>query len=193
VSLIRVPRTCRIIVSGLSAVGLALTLAACRSKPPHDASPTPGPSLHAPSASPSPSDPRLAAVQQALAAYRAMWDAYVAASNSGDPQSPALAQYATGSALQTMTKGLTANKSKGLTSKGSPQMDPHQTGFGPADAPTSVTIGDCLDDSHWLLYKANGELADNTPGGRRKVTAQVDKVSGEWKVTAFAVQGVGTC
>jgi hypothetical protein len=122
-----------------------------------------------------------------------MWQAYVAASNAGDPQSPELAKYASGNALQTLVNGLTANKSKGLTTKGTPQLNPVQTGFSPADAPTNVTVGDCLDSTHWLLYKPNGDLADNTPGGRHKVTAEVNKGDGGWKVTAFAAQGVGTC
>jgi hypothetical protein len=169
-----------------------LSLVACTgSKPPTPSSSGPTPSLHAPSASPT--DARLAAVQDALAAYRNMWQAYIAASNAGDPQSPDLAKYASGSALTTLVTGLTNNKSKGLTTKGSPQLNPAQTGFSPADAPTSVTVGDCLDDSHWLLYKPNGDLADNTPGGRHRVTATVVKGDGGWKVTAFAAQGVGTC
>ena len=122
-----------------------------------------------------------------------MWQAYIAASNAGDPQSPELAKYASGSALQTLVTGLTANKSQSLVTKGTPEINPVQTGFSPADAPTSVTVGDCADDSHWLLYKPNGDLADNTPGGRHKVTATVDKGDGGWKVTAFAAQGTGTC
>lgn len=122
-----------------------------------------------------------------------MWQAYASASNTGDVQSAELAKHAAGSALTTLVNGLTSNKSKGLTSKGEPQLAPIQTGFSPAEAPTSVTVADCLDDSNWLLYKSNGELEDNTPGGRHKVVATVNKVNGEWKVTAFAESGVGTC
>jgi len=174
--------------AGLVAV---LVLAACTTKPSAPVSPAPSPSLRAPSSPPA--DPRLAAVQDALGAYRSMWLAFAAASSAGDPQYPDLAKYASGSALTTLVNGLTRNKSKGLVGKGSPQLAPVQTGFSPADAPTDVAVADCLDDSHWLLYKSNGDLADNTPGGRHKVTAQVHKTNGEWKVTAFAELGVGTC
>jgi hypothetical protein len=182
------------LMRGVGAVTL-LSLVACTGSKPSDAGSSPTPSVHAPVHAPSasPTDPRLTAVQDALTAYRGMWQAYIAASNAGDPQSPDLAKYASGSALTTLVTGLTNNKSKGLTTKGSPQLNPVQTGFSPDDAPTSVTVGDCLDDSHWLLYKPTGDLADNTPGGRHRVTATVVKGDEGWKVTAFAAQGVGTC
>jgi hypothetical protein len=177
---------------GVGVVAL-LSLTACTgSKPSMSGSgAAPSQSLHAPLAGPT--DPRLTAVQDALTAYRNMWQAYADASNAGNLRSADLAKYATDSALTTLVNGLANNKSKGLTSKGNPQLAPVQTGFSPADAPTNVTVSDCLDDSHWLLYKSNGELEDNTPGGRHKVVATVNKINGEWKVTAFAESGVGTC
>ncbi len=182
----------RWLMRGVGVLALLSLVACTGSKPANPGSSSaPGPSLHAPSATPT--DPRLTAVQDALAAYRNMWRAYATASNTGDPQSPDLAKYAAGSALTTLVNGLTNNKSKGLTSKGNPQLAPVQTGFNPADAPTTVTVADCLDDSHWLLYKSNGELEDNTPGGRHKVVATVNRINGEWKVIAFAESGVGTC
>ena len=37
-------------------------------------------------------------------------------------------------------------------------------------------------------------LADNVPGGRRSITAEVKKQpDGTWKVTRFAVEAVGSC
>src|SRR5205823_3636386 len=57
--------------AGLVAV---LVLAACTTKPSAPVSPAPSPSLRAPSSPPA--DPRLAAVQDALGAYRSMWLAF---------------------------------------------------------------------------------------------------------------------
>ena len=92
----------RWLMRGVGVVALLSLVACTGSKPSTPASAAPTPSLHAPSASPA--DPRLAAVQDALAAYRNMWQAYIAASNAGDPQSPDLAKYAGGSALTTLVK-----------------------------------------------------------------------------------------
>ena len=44
-----------------------------------------------------------------------------------------------------------------------------------------------------LKYK-NGQLVNDTPGGRRSITAEVKKQQdGTWRVTRFAVEGVGSC
>jgi predicted lipid-binding transport protein (Tim44 family) len=175
----------------LAVLALAFAVAACTQKPPPRPNPTP--SLRAPTTAPSSPDPR-AEVQAALAAYTNMLNAFVAASNTGTDDTTELAKYTTGSALQVLSKGLADNKAKGLHSEGAPGIDPPRvTEVSPVNDPTTVAVTGCVDGTRWLLHKSNGQLADSTPGGRRRTTAQIQHVDGVWKVTALAIQGVGTC
>jgi hypothetical protein len=64
----------------------------------------------------------------------------------------------------------------------------------PADAPNRVEVADCLDDTHWLKYKADGSLADNVPGGRsRSASAITLQSNGKWLVTEQITGAEGTC
>lgn len=175
----------------LATFALALAVAACTPKSPPKSNPTP--SLRAPTPAPSSPDPR-AEVQAALAAYTNLLNAFVAASNAGTDDTTELAKYAMGSALQVLSKGLADNKAKGLHSEGTPGIDPPRvTEVSPVSDPTTVAVTGCVDGTRWLLYKSNGQPADSTPGGRRRTTARIERLSGVWKVTALAIQGVGTC
>jgi len=117
----------------------------------------------------------------------------VIASRTSDYQSPLLAQYASGNALALLVHGLYMNLQAGLVTKGQPVFHPQVTALSPATSPTEATITDCIDSTHWLEYKTNGALANNAPGGRRAATADVQESGGTWKVSALAVQAVGTC
>jgi hypothetical protein len=159
-----------------------------------------GPARRAASRSPaapaptSAANPAATAVQQALAAYTNALNTYVALSDSGGTDTGRLATFVSGSALPVLTDGLARQRSQGLTSKGQPGIEvPRVTEIAPAGAPTSVAVTGCLDDSHWLLYTRDGRLRDNSPGGRRRVTARIDLSAGVWKVSGIAIQGVGTC
>ena len=167
---------------------VAVTACKDTAEPESSAQRSPSPPARSITAAPS-AEPRAAA----LAAYRGMWSAFVAASNSGATVTPALATYTSGSALQVLNRGLATNKRKAVTSKGSPAMSPMVTSIRPVEAPTSAMITDCVDDTRWLLYGANGRLVDDVPGGRRHATAKVEKTNGVWKVTGFALRGTGTC
>ncbi|WP_245960236.1 hypothetical protein [Prauserella flavalba] len=136
-----------------------------------------------------------AAKQAALAAYQGMWADYAAAATTSDWQSPKLSQYATGLALSTISRGLYADHYNGLVSRGSPVLHPSVSSVDPPNDPTKVMITDCGDSSHWLQYRAdNGQLADNTPGGRRLINATVQKqADGSWKVSDFGVHDLGSC
>jgi hypothetical protein len=155
---------------------------------------TSAPTRTAPAPSSSPANPAAIRVRQALAAYNNGLSAYVAASNRGSTDTTELSRYVTGSALEVLADGLARQHSKGLISKGTPGIDPPQvTEISPATAPTTVEVSGCLDGTNWLLYKTDGQLADNTPGGRHAVVAQIDKIDDAWKVSGIAIQGVGTC
>jgi hypothetical protein len=135
-----------------------------------------------------------AEVQKAVGAYTNLLNAYTAASNAGTTDTTELAKYATGSALQLLSNGLSDNKANGVRSQGAPGIErPQVTEIAPAKDPTIVTVTGCVDGTHWLLYKYNGQLADNGPNGRRATSAQIDKAGGVWKVSSLAIQGVGTC
>lgn len=133
--------------------------------------------------------------QRATAAYLAMWQDMAQAATTSNWKSPQLARNATGDALSAITRGIYADSRNGLVTKGEPKNAPKVTKVDPAANPTTVMISDCGDSSHWLKYrKDSGDLADDKPGGRQQITAEVKKQDdGSWKVTRFAVEGVGSC
>jgi hypothetical protein len=179
----------------ISTAALALTSCgsgAASGPAPNTSTPSTLTSSAAPAAPMSPADQ---AKQAALSAYRGMWADYAAAATTSDWQSPKLPQYATGSALSTISRGLYADHYNGLVSKGTPVLHPKVSSIQPPNDPTTVMITDCGDSTNWLQYKAsNGQLADNSPGGRRLINATVQKqADGTWKVTDFGVHDLGSC
>ncbi|WP_232237280.1 MULTISPECIES: hypothetical protein [Actinoalloteichus] len=129
-----------------------------------------------------------------MAAYEGMWAAFVAAGTTAHWQDPALATHATGQALSTLTRGLYADAYNGLVTRGEPILDPTVSSAEPAGDPTTVIVTDCGDGSNWLKYTAEGQLADDEPGGRRRINAIVERQPNhDWMVTDFGVHEVGTC
>lgn len=140
-----------------------------------------------------PLDQAALARRQALAAYEAMWRDMTVAARTADYTSALLPQHASGAALATLVHGLYTEQRLGFVSKGSPSIDPAVTGVSPPPNPTSVTIRDCFDDTHWLNYKPDGTPQDNKPGGRHRTAATVTVDAGVWKVTQLSVGALGTC
>jgi hypothetical protein len=173
-----------------------VVLAACTAN-----SPSPGTTQPRGQASSSSTPPTTAlsvvdkAKQDALAAYRGMWQDFVAAGTISDWQSPKLGRYATGIALTNMSRSLYADHYNGLVTKGEPTFQPTVTSADPSNDPNKIVITDCSDGTHWLKYKADtGQLADDTPGGRHLINAIVQKQSdGSWKVSEYGVHQAGTC
>jgi len=123
-----------------------------------------------------------------------MWRDMAQAGTTSDWNSPKLAQYATGDALSAISRGMYADHLNGLVTKGEPKNYPKVTSATPAANPTTVMLSDCGDSTHWLKYrKDSGKLADDKPGGRQAITAEVKKLNGAWKVMRFAVEAVGSC
>jgi hypothetical protein len=154
------------------------------------------PTTAAISATPSPTpsiSPTQAARRDALAAYRAMIDDWVAVAATSDYESTRLADHATGSALDLITKVVFDNARNKVVSKGRPIIAPRITETNSPAPPTRVEIVDCLDSTHWLNYKLNGELQDNIPGGRSYTEALVVPENGTWKVNELAIRDTGTC
>ena len=180
-------------------VAVALLVAACGSD---GSAETPVETAAAPSSaspnvtvSPSAASPAETAGQQAVEAYLGMWRDMATAATTSDWRSPLLARHATGAALQVITGSLYADYRNGHITKGVPENSPVISSVDPPDDPTTVLISDCGDSTNWLKYRIDtGQLVDDEPGGRQAITAEVKKqADGAWRVTRFAVEGVGTC
>lgn len=134
--------------------------------------------------------------RKAVDAYLAMWREMAAAGETSNSEAPGLAEYATGDALVVIKNSLAEDDRKGLVTKGSPKSDPQVTNVDRSGGVvTVVKIRDCGDDSGWLKYRrGTNEPADGQGGGRRSILAEVKvQPDGSWRVTRFAVQGVGSC
>ena len=140
-------------------------------------------------------DARGTAQEQALAAYRDMWQAYAKAGATANADEPDLARYASDRALKALKDGLADLKREGKVLKGEYGSKP-QVATSPAPSLSTITVEDCLDSRRFQTYKAaTGELADDDKGGHRAASATVTRLGadGTWKVTDFAVRAVGTC
>jgi hypothetical protein len=135
------------------------------------------------------------AKREALTAYRAMWQDFIAAGTTSDWQSSRLAQHATGTALQNLSRGLYADHQNGVVTRGEPILQPAVSSVEPATDPKKVVITDCGDSTNFLKYdKETGRPADNEQGGRQLINAIVELQSdGSWKVSDYGVHEVGSC
>ncbi|MHA6631117.1 hypothetical protein ACU61A_37265 [Pseudonocardia sichuanensis] len=179
----------------------ASTLAGCSIGDPVSPIPPPGPSSDA-APSPVPESPGVESESDAdrasrdgLAAYEAMWQDFAEAGLTSNWQSPELGRHATGIALTNLSRGLYADSYNGLVTRGEPLLDPRVTSVEPVDDPTTVRVADCGDSSNWLKYRVDsGARANDSPGGRRMITAVVERQSdGSWKVSDYAVRDLGSC
>ncbi len=177
---------------GVVLAAMALAAACGPAKPqPHQTSPSAAPATPA-AVSPSPAAGAGAAT--ALDAYRQMWKAYLAAIKIPDPSYPDLAKYAQGDALKVFTDGLTRVQDQGLVGAGEVTINPSVVASMPNATPPTADIADCADTTNTRLAKKDGSAYQDTPGGKRKVTAKAaQQADGSWKVSALAVHDVGSC
>lgn len=179
-----------ITTTGIALMMLSASLAAsCRSgSPAAETTPaTPLPSSAAPSPSAGPE-------RDALTAYRGMWNAYVEAAKTSDPDAPDLRKYAADNALKLIVSDLYTDRDQGKVAKGEVALNPKIKELKPPAAPTTVIVEDCVDSTKWLEYKASGGLWDDKPGGKHRTTSTVTKQADEtWKVSAFTLERSGTC
>jgi hypothetical protein len=177
----------------LAALAAALGLAGCGSSTATKTAPSPTISLQAPSSTPA--NPDAAAVQDAVAAYRGMWDAYLLVLAAPDPDSPELARYAAGNALKTLSDGVRDVRDQGLKGEGKFVLSPQVTEIAPATSPTKIGIRDCVNTAESRIVRASpGPTYSDKPGGRRMCIATVERQGdGAWKVTSFGLHEVGSC
>lgn len=135
------------------------------------------------------------AVQAAQIAYRGMWEAYLRVLAVPDPDSPQLSRYAVGEALKTLSEGVRDVRDQGLKGQGRFVLSPRVTVVAPTNAPTKISIRDCLNDAGAHIVRASpGPAYSDKPGGLRLCLATVQRQSdGSWKVTSFGLREVGTC
>lgn len=142
-----------------------------------------------------PAEPVVSAEQRALEAYEQMWAAYDRAGRApaADPDDAALAVHADGRALRLLTAGLRSLREQGLVIDGRVELNPVVVELSTPGEPTLARIEDCGDSSGWLTVDARTGQVSDEPRGRQLVIATVAVVDGQWKVTDFAVRGVGSC
>jgi hypothetical protein len=150
-------------------------------------------STMSPAASSQTADPSPDVRDTAVQVYLAMWADWVEAAKTADYQSPKLTDHAASQALQLISMGLQRAHQRNVVVKGQPTFSPRVVKVTPQTTPVAVTIQGCADDSNWLNYTADGQLADNTPGGKHRIDATVGLLSGQWIVTHLQVGQVGTC
>jgi hypothetical protein len=133
--------------------------------------------------------------QQAKAAYVGMWREMAKAARTSNWRDPDLARYATGNALTTITRSLYADHFNHLVTRGVPKDSPEAVSAEPRDGPKTVMLSDCGDDSGaFKAHEGTNEPVNDEPGGHRSITAEVEKqADGTWRVSRFAVMGVGSC
>ena len=176
-------------------VAVVVSLSACdKASPEPSLTPAPQVSLASPSPTVVPTD-RDSAVQAADRAYRGMWDAYLRVLTDPDPANPELARYAAGEALKALSNGVRKVKDQSLKGEGKFVLSPQVTAVAPADAPTKISIRDCVDTRQSRIVRASsGPTYSDKPGGLRLCLATVQRQSdGSWKVTSFGLREVGTC
>ena len=138
-------------------------------------------------------DPTSIVQSAVMSAYDSMWKDMAAAAKTANYQDPVLANHASGAALSTLVRGLYTYQHRGLVIMGTLVTHPRVTALSPSADATSATVIDCIDDTHWLVYKKTGGLENNVPGGHRRVTATLARLGGNWKVTVLDSGAEGSC
>lgn len=123
---------------------------------------------------------------EAVAAYRAFWQDFLAAGDPVDPLSPRLAAHATGDELAAVRNRFLAVKAAGQVIRGSLDLAPKVVSV----EPSTVVLSDCYDDRTGA-YSADGVRQDKEDPRRHLVTATVILVDGAWKVSAIKHEGDG--
>ncbi len=120
-----------------------------------------------------------------LAAYRAFWDAYLAAADPMNPEHPLLAEHATGEQLETLQRAFLARKAGGEVIRGTLDLAPRVVSVLGDEA----TVRDCYLDNTGVFDAATGERKDRASGVRHLVSASMRLDGGTWKVSSIQKEG----
>ena len=182
-----------VLVASVSAI--AACSAGSTSQPAEPGSKTGVDVSNAPGAStPAPNLERVSG-DRAIETYLGMWREMASAGETSNWQSPALASFATGDALSVITRSLYTDNLNGVVTRGRPSNAPRVSTVDLSVSPATVLVTDCGDSTNSLKYlKGSDQLLNDSPGGRRSITAEVkQQADGSWRVTRFAVGGLGSC
>ena len=149
----------------------------------------PGRTVSAPTSAAATGDPQVLARQ----AYLGMWQAFFTASRTADYQSPSLAHYAAGSALELLVHGLYQYHQEGIVTRGTPSHDVAVTMTKTSLGTPEAKVTDCSDTSGSGTYYKSGKPAAGGPPGRQAIYAQAQPFDGTWKVTYLVVEKAGSC
>jgi hypothetical protein len=168
----------------------AAGLAGCASGTPVSQSTAlPDRTVSAPASTAAVGDPQVLARQ----AYLGMWQAFFSASRTADYQSPRLAHYAAGSALELLIHGLYQNHREGTVTRGTPSHSVAVTMTRTSLGTPEAKVTDCSDDSGAVAYSKSGKPVQGEAPGRQAISAQVQPFDGTWKVTYLVVERTGSC
>ena len=132
--------------------------------------------------------------EQAMTAYRGMWNAFVAAAKTPSRPYPGLKRYAGGQALELIKTGLRAKAKAHVVTRGQLVLHPTIAKSVPRGHGRQIKIIDCVDDTHWLEYTKAGRLAsDSGAAGRHHTEALVDRKRSAWRVSTWFIEKAGTC
>jgi len=182
--------TRRTLRAAILACCAAAGLAGCASGTPATQSTVlPDRTVSAPASTAATGDPQVLARQ----AYLGMWQAFFAASRTADYQSPSLAHYAAGSALELLIHGLYQNYREGIVTRGVPSHDLAVTMSKTTLGTPEAKVTDCSDDSGAVAYSKSGKPVAGEAPGRQAISAEVQPFDGTWKVTYLVVEKTGSC
>lgn len=124
---------------------------------------------------------------EVLSGYRAFWDAYLAAADPMDPESPLLAQHATGTQLETIQRAFLARRAGGEVIRGTLDLAPRVVSV----VGDKAAVRDCYLDNTGVYDAATGTRKDTASGTRHLITASVERAGGAWKVSDLKKEGDG--
>ena len=172
--------------AALAALGIAALAAGATSYSSGRSSPSGLASSTTTSAAPTTATTTLAPGSEAVAAYRAFWQDFLAAGDPVDPQSSRLADHATGQQLAAVRNSFLAVKASGQVIRGGMNLAPRVVSV----EATMVVLSDCYDDQTGL-YSPDGARQDKEDPRRHLITATVMLVDGAWKVASIKHEGDG--
>lgn len=113
-----------------------------------------------------------------LAAYRAFWDAYLAAADPMDPSHPALARHAASPELGRLQRAFLARRAAGEVIRGTLDLAPTIVRIDD----TTAAVRDCYLDSAGIYDAGTGKRKDTPTGVRHQILVTLTLEHGIWKV-----------
>jgi hypothetical protein len=117
----------------------------------------------------------------AVAAYEANWQNLLDAGDPPDPDAPALAEHASGDALDNFRTRLEAYAAEGIAFRGTYEHDAEAVEV----TEERAVVEDCGLDQTELVVIATGEVAEDSDDERDGVVADLVLEDGAWKVTSL--------